>query len=313
MKDLTPERLTRLLAMITYFSDGRRVPFTEAARHFGISENQLLDDINTLWVSGAPGYSHAELLDFEASAFEDGLISLRESQEMDRPLRLSASEAVTLLVAVNSLIARLGTSELLQSTKEKLHAAAGEAAAGAEAIHVARTSRATQAVREQVQHAIDARRQLRIRYVSGTDEESTRAIDPLQLTAVGDHWVLGAWCHLAQGERQFRLDRILDLTLLDTAVADDHAGVFGPMDTSEFLHRATLRLLPKARWVAEQIPIESLTEHTDSFSVVVAAAEPSWLDQLCLRLGDEVVEIHPEDLAARVRSAARDALTAYDR
>src|SRR5699024_2826460 len=108
MRDLTPERLTRLLAMITYFADGRAVPFEEAAQHFGITEKQLLDDINTLWVSGAPGYSHAELIDFEASAIDEGMIRLREAQEMDRPLRLSPGEAVTLLVALNSLIARMG-------------------------------------------------------------------------------------------------------------------------------------------------------------------------------------------------------------
>lgn len=54
MRELTPERLTRLLAMITYFADGRQVPFAQAAKHFGISEKQLLDDVNTLWVAGAP-------------------------------------------------------------------------------------------------------------------------------------------------------------------------------------------------------------------------------------------------------------------
>src|SRR5699024_12150928 len=135
LRELTADQLTRLLAMITDAADGRRAPFAQAEEHYGISEKQLLDDVNTLWAAGAPGYTHAELLDFEASAFDEGLISLRESQQMDRPLRLAASEAVTLLVALNSLIARLGESGVLRSTRETLQAAAGEAAHAAAACY----------------------------------------------------------------------------------------------------------------------------------------------------------------------------------
>lgn len=313
MRDLTPERLTRLLAMITYFSDGRQVPFAQAAAHFGISEKQLLDDVNTLWVSGAPGYTHAELLDFEASAFDEGLISLRESQQMDRPLRLSASEAVTLLVALNSLIARLGENEELRSARKKLQAAAGEAAEAAEAIHIARTPEATQSVRETVERALAQGTQLWLHYVSGTDEESTRTVDPGELNAIGDHWVLTAWCHRARGERQFRLDRILEIRPRDTPVSNRATtSRFAPMDTSQFAHRVELRLLPRARWVVEQIPVESVTEDEDSFTAVIAADDPAWLDQLCLRLGDSLLSIHPPSAAERVRRLATDALAAYE-
>jgi len=313
MRELTPERLTRLLAMITYFADGRQVPFAQAAKHFGISEKQLLDDVNTLWVAGAPGYTHAELLDFEASAFDEGLISLRESQQMDRPLRLSASEAVTLLVALNSLIARLGESEVLRSTREKLQAAAGEAAQAAEAIHISRTPQATQNVRETVEQALAQGRQLWLHYVSGTDEESTRTVDPGELNAIGDHWVLTAWCHNARGERHFRLDRILEIRPLETPVSERAAtSRFAPMDTSQFAHHVELRLAPRARWVVEQIPVESVTEHADSFTAVIAADDPAWLDQLCLRLGDSIHSIRPRSAAQRVANLAADALSAYE-
>ncbi len=312
MRDLTPERLTRLLAMITYFGDGRTVAFADAAEHFGITEKQLLDDINTLWVSGAPGYSHSELIDFEASAFDQGMVRLREAQKMDRPLRLSPGEAVALLVALNSLIARLGENETLLTTRQKLQHAAGEAATAAEAVHITRTPEDTQRIRQQVEAAIAEGKQLWIRYVSGMDQVSERTIDPVMLNSVGEHWVLGAWCHKAQGDRRFRLDRILDLDLRDEPVSQNATAVrLEPLDTTDFAHEVSLRLASQARWVTEQIPVESVTEHGDSFTVVIASSDPLWLSQLCLRLGDSIVDVSPPDVAGEVHRYANDALALY--
>ena len=312
MKDLTPERLTRLLALITYLADGRQVPIDEAARHFGITREQLLDDVNTLWVSGAPGYTHAELIDFEASAFDHGRIALRESQQMDRPLRLSPSEGVTLLVALNALIARLGPSPLLLSTRDKLRRAAGEAAAAAEAVHLTRTPARTLELRERIEAALEAGTQLRIRYVSRRSEVTERTIDPALLHATDEHLILVAWCHAARGERQFRLDRILELTALDTPVSHHAAGLRPTeMDTTTFDHRVTLTLASPARWVTEQIPVEEVLDEGDRLRVVIASPDPDWLDQLCLRLGETLLAVDPPEAAGRIHAAARAALALY--
>lgn len=313
MKDLTPERLTRLLALITYLSDGRRVTVEEAADHFAISEAQLLADIDTLWVSGAPGYSHAELLDFEASGLDEGFIQLLEAQQMDRPLRLSAGEAVSLLVALNSLIARLGENPILLRARQKLQLAAGEAARAAEAIHISRTPGDVLEIREVLERAISQERQVWIRYVSGQDEVSERVIDPLILEATGEHWILGSWCHLAKGERNFRLDRILELEerteQISTSAEELSRAQFDP---SRFVHTATLHLRPQARWVLEQIPVEEVIEHEGSFSAVIAGSDPQWLTQLCLRLGDSLIAVDPPQIAQAVAAAARDALNLYE-
>lgn len=313
MKDLTPERLTRLLALITYLSDGRRVTFEEAAQHFGITESQLLADIDTLWVSGAPGYSHAELIDFEASGLDEGFIQLLEAQRMDRPLRLAAGEAISLLVALNSLIARLGENPILLRARQKLQLAAGEAARAAEAIHIERTPDDVLEIRDSVERAISAGRQVWIRYVSGQDEVSERVIDPLILEATGEHWTLAAWCHTAAGERSFRLDRILQIEQrsdpIVTSIGDLSRAEFDP---SRFAHAATLHVRSRARWILEQIPVEDVIDHEDSFTVVIAGSDRPWLIQLCLRLGDSLLGIDPPQLAQEVAIAAHDALSLYE-
>lgn len=312
MKNLTPERLTRLLAMITYFADGRAVPFSEAAHHFGISQSQLLKDINTLWVSGAPGYTHADLIDFEASALEEGVVRLREAQNMDRPLRLAPVEAVTLLVALDSLIARLGEEEVLVSTRQKLHQAAGQAAHAAEAVRMNRTPQETLAVRHDIDTAISQGKQIWLRYVSGVDKISERLIDPLTLFISGEHWVVGAWCHQAQSHRRFRLDRVLSLRIEESPVGHHPPADFPDFDSSAFSHHATLWLKPQARWLLEQVPVDQVINHSEYVQVEISAADPDWLERLCLRLGDSLLGVSPEDLSQRVRDRARAALEHYD-
>ena len=50
--------------------------------------------------------------------------------------------------------------------------------------------------------------------------------------------------------------------------------------------RVVLDLAPRARWVAEQYPVESVEERPDGgVRVTLAAGEPAWLERLLLRLG----------------------------
>src|SRR5690625_6838755 len=122
--------------------------------------------------------------------------------------------------------------------------------------------------------------QLWLHYVTGTDEVSTRTVDPGELNAIGDHFVLTAWCHIARGERHFRLDRILEIRPLDTPVSERAAtSRFAPMETTQFAHHVELRLAPRARWVGEQIPVQSETEHEDHFTALIHADGPASLRQ----------------------------------
>ncbi len=65
-----------------------------------------------------------------------------------------------------------------------------------------------------VQHAIADRRLLHLRYRSRDQNEiTTRDVEPLGLVYYANNWHLVAWCRLRKEIRQFRTDRILDLTL----------------------------------------------------------------------------------------------------
>lgn len=59
--------------------------------------------------------------------------------------------------------------------------------------------------------AIYGNRRMFIRYVDGEGEETQRWITPKQVMGLSDYVYLKAHCHLRNGERNFRLDRIIEV------------------------------------------------------------------------------------------------------
>lgn len=314
-----PDRLTRLLALVAYLRRRPGVPVAEVAAHFGVTEAQVLADVNLLWVSGTPGYLPDDLIDFSYDAFERGLLTLTDSRGMHRPLRLGPTEAVALLAALRSIEAMPGLPEpaVVASARAKLTAAAGEAAEAANALDVRLAGAGD--VLPRLRDAVRTGRVVHLRYVSGADVVSERDVDPVQLRTDGTTWFLRAWCHRAGSVRHFRLDRVLALHVTDRA-ADAHPELTaGPEpgvepDLGEQDPVATLELAPRARWVTESLPVEDVTELADGWlRVRLRVASPAWVEGLVLGLGPDVRAVEPVDLATAIAGRAAAALAAYER
>jgi predicted DNA-binding transcriptional regulator YafY len=59
--------------------------------------------------------------------------------------------------------------------------------------------------------AIYSNKRIFIRYVNGEGEQSERWITPKQVMGLSDYVYLKAHCHLRKAERNFRLDRIIEV------------------------------------------------------------------------------------------------------
>jgi predicted DNA-binding transcriptional regulator YafY len=66
-----------------------------------------------------------------------------------------------------------------------------------------------------LRHAIDGHRKTELAYMDGDGAESNRTVRPLGLFFWGNKWTLTAWCELRDDFRDFRLDRIQGMTMLD--------------------------------------------------------------------------------------------------
>lgn len=122
------DRLGRLLALVPYVVNRDSVALGEAAAAFGVTEKQLIDDLNLLWcveLRAPDPYCPIDL------SYEGGEITVAEAESIARPLRLKVDEASALLVALRMLagIPGLDDRDALSRVIAKLESAAGAAAA----------------------------------------------------------------------------------------------------------------------------------------------------------------------------------------
>lgn len=315
MAETSTDRLVRMLGLVAYLDKNPSVPVPELARHFGVSERQVVQDVELLWVSGTPGYAPDDLIDFDYDQFERGYITITADRGMRRPLRLATREAIVLLSALEAVreVAGSGISpaaaEVLDRAMAKLRAATG---AAVDALEVELPVEGVSAVREAVGRALAEGRRLRIRYVDAADVATEREVDPARVFTDQGVTYLQGWCHRAQGERTFRLDRVLEAEVLDLAVEHPAGGEPEPFRPDADDALVTLVLEPGARWLVEQVPVESVAEEEDgALRVALRVGEPAWLRALLLREAPNVRRVEPGTAAEPAVLAARAALDAY--
>jgi proteasome accessory factor C len=317
------DQVARLLALVPYIQARREVSLEQAATDFGVPASQIVKDLNVLWFCGLPGLGMGDLIEIDMEALEgEGVIRLSNADYLSRPLRLDSSEASALIVALRAL--REGGDDdvrpIVDRTLNKLEAAAGDGAAVAAQVDIRMPEQAgaLNELRERLTRAVDQRRQVRLDYYVPTRDQSTeRVVDPLRVVTAEGNAYLEAWCHVAEDQRLFRLDRISSAVVLEEPV-EDHGdleprnladGIFQP-STDDLL--VTMTLEPSARWVAEYYPVEDRVEEPGGrLTVRLRVGDPAWLTQLMLRLGASAQVTDPPDIADDVRRVAARALQNY--
>ncbi len=309
------ERLGRLLVLVPYLLGRPGIRVADAAADLVVTERQLRDDLQLLFVCGLPGYGPGDLIDM---SLDDDTVTITYHAGMDRPLRLTADEALALIVALRALgeTPGLGGRDVVERALAKLESAAGDAAEAAHRVTVSGYSD-DQGTAKAVGGALDRGHALRIvYYTAGRDETTERVVDPIRLLLVGGRGYLEAWCRTAEAVRRFRLDRIDALEELDEPSApptvpppDLRGGLFQPAPDSPLVR---LRVGRGSRWVTEYYPCEQVEVEADGrWLVALRASDLDWARRLVMGLSDDVEVVAPAELVDQVRAEARVALAAY--
>ncbi|MDP9332508.1 MAG: WYL domain-containing protein [Actinomycetota bacterium] len=304
---LAGPEIQRILALVPWIVAHPGSPKHEIALRFGISVEQLDDDLLLVLMIGVPPYSPGDYLDVEDD--EDGNVTIRLAEYFRRPLRLTPAEGLALLAAGRALLAVPGSDPNgpLATALAKLEDALelpGLVVDVGEPVQLA-------AIRD----AVAGRRRVEIEYWSaGRDDQTTRRIDPEVVFFATGEWYVGAYCHRARDERMFRVDRIRSVeptgeTFEPGATGFETGDVYTPRADDT---RVTLELAPAAAWVAEAYPTEAVTERADgSLEIVLAVSERAWLERLLLRLGPDARAVAPEEIEPLAADAARRILRRY--
>ena len=292
-------RLRRLLVILPWLAERGSATLVEMCDRFQISERELVADLEQAAMCGLPPYLD-EMVDLY---IDEGVAYLEVPRFFTRPLRLTAPEGFSLLIAGRAALTMPGVDDdgPLARALGKLEAVLGT---DAMVLDLAQPPATADLVA-----AVDDVAVVAVQYWSASRDDSTeRQIVPRAVFSDRGRWYVVADDDRSGEERTFRIDRIIAwertgeiATRRAVAVPDGDAW----FDEVADMATVTLVLDAAGRWVTERFPVRSVVdEGGDSGEIVVelAVSNERWLRQLLLRLGPHAVVVAPPswiDLAAR--------------
>lgn len=296
-------RAIRLLDLVPYIVAHPGISITELAKEFSITRDEVLKDLNLLFLCGLPGYTPLELIDI---SFDEESVVIRDPQNLAAPRNLNESEA---------LIARIALAALEESTprtssaypqivalREKIAKAFSSSIPASAITFTLDKERATL---EAIEGAIKQELDLEITYNNVTkDSSSRRSITPISIIAEDKRTLVSAYCHSAKALRTFNLAQISEVS------------------TKARIVRADLERLEDSRGSSAEVIIKSedssfLSENASSLKELSKSCyqidifQPEWIVRSVLAGADSIELAKPHELRAEIAERANRALLAY--
>lgn len=325
------DRLRRLLVMLPWLMEEGEVPLADVATRFGMTEGEVVKDLELVAMCGLPPYVD-EMVDVFV---DDGMVFVGVPRLFTRPLRLTAPEGFSLLAAARAAMELPGSDPdgPLARGMAKLADTLGRAGLGSN-IRRAGTDEGDESgddtagvvvdlarppLTDEIIEAVAGGVELSIAYYSPQrGDTSARTIVPRHVFADSGNWYVLADDDKSSERRTFRIDRIESI---------EETGRRDPIDevveaprsffADAELPNATLRLAPAAQWIVDRYPTVSVDpapgrHGADGFvDVVLPIASDWWLNRLLVRLGPLATVIEPRGADDGARDLARVILASY--
>lgn len=278
---------SRLFKILYYLLEKGRATAPELAEKFEVSPRTIYRDAEALSGAGIPVYTEPG---------RNGGICLLHDFVLDRTI-LSEKERQEVLTAMQSI-----SATGLSSGKETLTKLAGLFHMDTEnwlEIDFSRwgNSSTDNSKFEMLKTAITGHRAIRIIYESTGSGRSQRALWPLKLSYKSKEWYLKAFCLQKQDFRIFKLNRILQLTLLDQTFVP----IPYPEQEKDWPQTPPRIVLGFPKEIAYRVydefdPAEIRIQKNGDFLVDTKMPVDSWLVGYLLSFGAQVEIIEPKDL-----------------
>ena len=248
MVEPAAKRALRLLDLMPFLTSHPGISTAEVADEFGVDKEQIIKDLALLHMCGLPGYTPLELIDI---SYDDGIVHVRDAQNLDRPRNLTLAEVLIVRIALQALLDYLppdnATREEILSLDRKLRASFANTVPENSLVSKEGFKKS---IFSTLDAAIEERRKVRIRYSNIVrDEKTERVISPYSIMVDGTRTLIHAWCDLAGAQRSFVLDRIESAELLDevsniqSSNSDDvHSVSLQISEQSDFLREQSSKL-----------------------------------------------------------------------
>ncbi len=305
MSESALERTARALDLVPYLLEHQGISISELAEVFGVSEEQINDDLKLIHMCGLPGYTPLELIDMY---YEDGYVTVSEPQTLTAPRRMNRSEMAAILVGLD-LLKSIRSEELdaeISALQLKL-----KDNIEVENPYVVLHEEIDNSYLSMIERAIAKSTPLRIEYLSANkDEKSLRDILPLEIYTQGSKTYILAWCQKSSGDRTFRLDRIIQCDVIPD----------GKITTNESYSIRTNQFEPivlhvdiEARNFVEdnQSIISNVSKVDGQMVVTLSQIDEEWLIRTALGYGNQIKVLAPPRLAEEIFSRAHAIIEKY--
>lgn len=207
IKRSTPmEKAARLLDLVPFLYKNQGISIESLAQEFDVSREEILSDLNTLWMCGE---SRFDLIELE---FDSGYVYIRNAEAINLVRSLSTQEMISIFFGLDLLGDELGDQRPdlkieIASLKSQINPELSSKVSANPAISVS--------LLESIDRAISTRSMLEIQYHSiAEDLFSTRVVSPIEKIRREGQDFLIAFCTTADSNRTFRLDRITKAEVL---------------------------------------------------------------------------------------------------
>jgi proteasome accessory factor C len=227
---------------------------------------------------------------------------------MTGPVRLTARQATAVGVALSALEALPGGwRDVAERLRGKLDAAVGDVP-----VKVALDE---PPFLDDVRTAVQRHERIRVEYVDLADNATERTIDPLLLFVDRGSAYVVADDRLRQGERVFRVDRMLSVA--PTGECFEPRPVAAPAAGKRWKWMVpaadvVVRLPPDCGWVLDRYATAASVTADDGWLIVwLQVVSERWLAALLLRCGPGAEVLSPDSLVDLPSRAAGAALARY--
>lgn len=215
------DRYNFMLALVAYLQNRGTVSVEEAAIHFELDPKYIRKAVSSI------NDARAEVSGFEQWFFfidvdaleEDGVLSLVDNSILKDVPRLSTRQ----ISAIGAGLSYLASMPAFADSSELLELQSMLASGSHRGIVAPVEIRpgSTEAAAETIRRAIISGKQISCEYMNQKGERSLRQIEPLRIDASTNGWYLRGFCPLHSEVRNFKLDRMRSIEILEAGLSPE--------------------------------------------------------------------------------------------
>ena len=302
MVDNAAIRALRTMDLIPYILENPGVSISSLATRFSVTQKQIENDLQLIFMCGLPGYTPYELIDI---VFEDGIVSVIDPQVLDKPRRFNKNELIVIALGLQILI-EINKSHPTQL--EKLQSLSRKISKLGSSNSIMFNAVGTQsAYLDLIARAISERKKLSIKYNSLVkDKKTNRIVDPQRTYFLNGNLYLSAFDLEVRSDRVFKIDLIEDCEIVDF---EEYVSSQKPEKTFNVI--LDVRKNHRSFIERNSSVISASKELDDGFEVHIQISNLEWLKRSILSNAPGISISSPSHLANEVLESAKSVLALY--